>query len=74
MDFLSSLRLILTLTGLGNVTLASCSFQTGVRYCGKLFFGARPLALEPQSDLPIRVITTKHDSMFFTYKGCRMAQ
>ncbi len=41
--------------GLGNITLASCSFQAGVQYCGKLYFGDPPAPLVyPGSDLPIR--------------------
>jgi hypothetical protein len=39
---------------IGNTSLATCSFKTQVRYCGKLFFGQQPPGAEPTSSLPIR--------------------
>lgn len=41
---------------IGNVTLASCSFKTGVQYCGKLYFGSPPPPPQvPDTTLPVRV-------------------
>lgn len=40
----------------GNVMLTSCSFKTGVQYCGKLYFGERPAPAQvPLIELPVRV-------------------
>ncbi|KAL8659924.1 MAG: hypothetical protein Q9202_006879 [Teloschistes flavicans] len=41
-------------TGLGNVTSPGCSFKTGVKYCGKLYFGDAPDSSPEGPDLPIR--------------------
>ncbi|KAF8461617.1 hypothetical protein BDZ91DRAFT_829613 [Kalaharituber pfeilii] len=44
---------------LGNTTLSTCSFQTGVRYCAKYFFGeAYVPPIVPEPELPIRDGTT----------------
>ena len=42
---------------IGNISLASCSFKSGVQYCGKLYFGSPPPDLETSdtTTLPIRV-------------------
>lgn len=41
-------------TGLGNITSPTCGFQTGVQYCGKLYFGDPPPTISEGSTLPIR--------------------
>ncbi|KAF8457864.1 LysM domain-containing protein [Kalaharituber pfeilii] len=44
---------------LGNTTLSTCSFQTGVRYCAKYFFGESYVPpVVPEPELPIRDGTT----------------
>ncbi|KAL8730715.1 MAG: hypothetical protein Q9166_003907 [cf. Caloplaca sp. 2 TL-2023] len=43
--------------GLGDVSFPSCSFQKGVRYCGKLYFGSAPDSTQTNPGLPIRVFS-----------------
>ena len=47
----------------GDVTLGSCSFKTGVQYCGKLYFGEKPPSAQvPLIELPVRVSRLKRAS------------
>ncbi|KAL9029149.1 MAG: hypothetical protein Q9196_002579, partial [Gyalolechia fulgens] len=49
---------------LGDTNSSTCSFQPGVQYCGKMYFGSAPVSIEIGPDLPIRDGATPNCTRF----------